>query len=453
MYVWFISMTLVHNLLLQFEVGGLDLGRTSSIVISTGINLPLSGLLAVPYIFYILRLTRPDHVIQRVHAENMSRIRMLTHPVMRRALKSPRIVARQQELLFDALNQLDDLLGYLSYKEPKGRIIRAIGSAMKLFAQLKPDIPGTFFQISEGARDDISFKTLEDQFSVIEKSRTFYTQKGFRLLGNEYMRFLERGSFELSTLCVVQVVEVGEAALRENDKPLVELTITRLNTLLRFGIKHGMRAMEIRNLYNAIDQYGKFINAALSMGRIQYVERACNHLKTYGSEIYRISLKLPGFEFLVDVVAAEMRGVLISMATADAPLDVQEQVLDLMLQLDNVPEIDKKELQTTSIVYSRVRILQVSLALFYLKMGQDVFARRIIEDILDDFPYLGEKLLRAALDETIGSLEQASPTFWEDTDRGNRNIYYSPDTEFLAVFREEFEEALRKLRGQSKVPE
>ena len=64
-------------------------------------------------------------------------------------------------------------------------------------------------------------------------------------------------------------------------------------------------------------------------------------------------------------------------------------------------------------------------------------------DILDDFQYLGEKLLREALDKTIISLEQASPTFWEDTDRGNQNIYYSPDTEFLAIFRGMFEEALQ----------
>ena len=442
-YVWFISLTLVHNLLLQFEVGGWDLGRTSSIVISTGVNLPLSGLLAVPYIFYILRLTRPDHVIQRIHTENLGRIRKLTHPVMRRALKDPAIVARQQELLFDALNQLDDLLGYLSYKEPKGRIIRDIGSAMKLFAQLKPDIPKTFFRISEDVRDDISFKTLVDQFEAIEEARTFYSQKGLRLLGNAYMRFLEREEFELSTLCVVQVSEVGKAALEENDDPLVELTIIRFNTIMRFGIKQGVRHVEIRNLYNSIGQYGKFIRAVLAQGKIQYVEESCSYLKTYGSEIYRISLKVPGFEFLVDVVAAEMRAVLVALATVDAPLDMQERVLDLMLQLDTVPDVDKNELQTTSIVYSRVRTLQVSLALFYLKVGRDVFAHRIIKDILDDFEYLGEKLLRAALDETIRSLEQTSPTFWEDTDRGNQNIYYSPDTEFLAVFQGVFEEALR----------
>lgn len=442
-YVWFISLTLIHNLLLQFEVGGWDLGRTSSIVISTGINLPLAGLLAVPYIFYILRLTRPDHVIERVHTENLERIRKLSHPLMSRALKNPGIVARQQELLFDALNQLDDLLGYLSYKEPKGRIIRDIGSAMELYVQVKRNIPETFFRISEGARDDISFKTLVDQFDAIEEAKTFYCQKGLRLLGNAYMRFLEREEFELSTLCVVQVSEVCKRALEADDDALVELTIIRLNTILRFGIKQGVRQVEIRNLYNAIDQYGKFIPTALAQGKIQYAEQGCRHLKSYGTEIYRISLKIPEFEFLVDVVAAEMKRVLIAMVTVDAPLDLQERVLDLMLQLDTVPEFDKKEINTTTIVYSRVRALQVSLALFYLRIGRDAFACRIIMDILDDFQYLGEKLLREALDKTIVSLEQASPTFWEDTDRGNQNIYYSPDTEFLGIFRGMFEEALQ----------
>ena len=314
---------------------------------------------------------------------------------------------------------------------------------MILFVQLKPNIPKTFFRISEGARDDISFKTLVDQFDAIEEARTFYCQKALRLLGNAYLRFLEREEFELSTLCVVQVSEICKVALEEDDDPLVELTIIRLNTILRFGIKQGVRHVEIRNLYNAIDQYGKFIPTALAQGKIKYVEQGCRHLKSYGTEIYRISLKLPEFKFLVDVVAAEMKRVLIALATADSPLDLQERVLDLMLQLDTVPDIEKKELQTTSIVYSRVRTLQVSLALFYLRVGREVFVGRIIEDILDDFQYLGEKLLREALDETIRNLEQASPTFWEDTDRGNQNIYYSPDTKFLPIFRGMFEEALR----------
>ena len=442
MYVWFISLTLVHNLILQFVVGDWDPERTSSIILSTGVFLPLSALLAVPYIFYILGLTRPDHVIQQIHTENMVQIRRLVHPTMKRALQRPEVTARHQVFLFDALNQLDDLLEYLSFKEPKGRIIRSIGSAMQLFARLKKDIPAEFFQISEEAREDISFKTLAGQFDAIKEARTLYSQKAFRLLGYAYMRFLERGDFELSTLCVVQVTEVGRVALVENDDPLVALTIIRFNTMLRFGIKQGIRQADVRNLYNAIDQYGTFIQAAVDQGKAPYVEEACRYLKTYGSEIYRISRDVRGFEFLVDVVAAELRAILIAVAEVDAPIDLQARLLDLMLQLDVVPDIDKKELQTTSIVYDRVRILQVSLALYYLRVNQEVFAHRIVNDILEDFEYLGESLLREAVDETIRSLEQAHPTFWEDTDRGTHNIYYSPDTEYLPAFRRLCEEAL-----------
>jgi hypothetical protein len=445
MYVWFISLTLIHNLVLQFEVGGWGPERTSSIVLSTAVFLPLSALLAVPYIFYILGLTRPNNVIRRVHRENLARIRMLAHPMMKRALQNPEVAARHQALLFDALNQLDDLLEYLRFKEPRGLIIRAIGSATQLFVKLKKDIPASFFQICEKTRDDISFKTLVGQFDSIEETRTLYSQKAFRLLGNAYMRFLERGDFELSTLCAVQVTEIGRVALEEDDKPLVELTFIRFNTLLRFGIKHGTREAELRNLYNALDQYGTFILAALKQGRIQYVEDGCRYLKDYGSKIYRISRDVPGFEFLVDVVAAELRTILIAVAEVDAPIDLQERLLDLMLQLDNMPDFDKKELQANSIVYDRVRILQASLALYYLRTGKEALAHRIVTDILEDFEFLGELLLRDAMLETIKSLEQAPPTFWEDTDRGNQNIYYSPDTEFLPVFHRMFEEALVEL--------
>jgi hypothetical protein len=341
---------------------------------------------------------------------------------------------------------------YLSFKEPKGRIIRAIGSATQVFVRLKKDIPASFFKISPEARDDISFKTLVQQIDSIEAARTLYSQKAFRVLGNAYQRFLERGDFDMSALCVVQVTDIGRVALEEDDKPLVELTFVRFNTLLRFGIKHGTRNSEPRNLYNAIAQYGAFIRAALDHERSEYLEEGCGYLKIFGSEIYRISRSVPEFTFLVDVVAAELKDMLIATAQAGAPDELQERLLNLLLQLDNVPEIDKKELQARTIIFDRVRILQVSLALFYLREDQQTFVQRIVSDILEDFEYLGAQPLRDAMGETTRSLELAGPTFWEDTDRGNQNIYYSPDTKLLPVFNSMFEDALATLVNSKNDP-
>jgi len=451
-YVWFISLTFIHNLILQFVVGGWVIGRTSSVVLSTGVFLPLSGLLAFPYIFYILGLTRPDYVIQRIHKDNLRQIQVLTQPLMKRALANSRITARHQVSLFGALNQLDDLLEYLSFKEPKARIIRAIGSATRVFVRLKKDIPASFFKISAEARDDISFKTLVEQIDSIEAARTLYSQKVFRVLGNAYQRFLELGDFDMSALCVVQITEIGKVALEEDDKPLVELTFVRFNTLLRFGIKHGTHNSEPRNLYNAIAQYGVFIRTALDQERSEYVEQGCGYLKIYGSEIYRISRSVQNFAVLVDVVAAELKDMLIATAEAGASRELQERLLNLLLQLDSVPEFDKKELQTRTIIFDRVRIVQVSLALFYLREDQQTFAQRIVSDILEDFEYLGAQPLRDAVGETTRSLELAGPTFWEDTDRGNQNIYYSPDTRLLPVFNSMFEDALATLINSKNDP-
>ena len=106
---------------------------------------------------------------------------------------------------------------------------------------------------------------------------------------------------------------------------------------------------------------------------------------------------------------------------------------------DTLPEIDKKEVQARAIIFDRVRILQVSLALFYLREDQQALAQNIVIDILEDFEYLGAQPLRDAMGETSRSLKRAGPTFWEDTDRGNQNIYYSPDTKLLPVFNTDFD--------------
>ena len=44
-----------------------------------------------------------------------------------------------------------------------------------------------------------------------------------------------------------------------DDDELIEVLIIRLNTILRFAIKHGVKNNEARNLYNAAFHYGSFI--------------------------------------------------------------------------------------------------------------------------------------------------------------------------------------------------
>ena len=82
-----------------------------------------------------------------------------------------------------------------------------------------------------------------------------------------------------------------------------------------------------------------------------------------------------------------------------------------------------------------MRVLQFGLALFYLREGIKDFVDRIAKDILDDLEVLGESTFYQVIEMTSNRLLFSGPTFWEDTDRGNLNIYYTSDQEQIENFK------------------
>jgi hypothetical protein len=64
------------------------------------------------------------------------------------------------------------------------------------------------------------------------------------------------------------------------------------------------------------------------------------------------------------------------------------------------------------------------------------FAIAIAEDYLDDLAYFDEKSFKANANTQCFLLSIFGPTFWEDTDRGNLNIYFAPEKDQLDPFKE-----------------
>jgi hypothetical protein len=451
-YVWFLTLAAAHNIYLQFVVGSQVASRQSSIILSTCILLPIATLLAVPYIYYILRYSKTSTVIEKIHGDNLRRIQWLQEGTARRRMATERGVGEIQLALFESLNQLDDLLEYVSFKEPKGDIIRKIGTALGRYVRIKKHLPESFFHVSDRVREDISFKTLIGQFEDLEQTQTIYEQKGFRLLSNAYMRLLESWDFDLSALCVYEITEVGRAAVEQKDDRLIDVILVRLNTILRIGIKHGVRNSEARNLYNALFHYSAFINVLVAHGNVEKANKGCEYLKIYGSQIYGIGREDKSLAFLVDVIISELKGILIHISEENWPIEQQARILDLMLQMDNIPGGERFDAETKRLVYDNVRKLQIALALHYIRTGNHTLADMIIADILEDLDTLGERLFRSSLDSTCHSLMTAAPKFWEDTDRGNANIYYTPDKEYIGEFRRVLEEKMRDLPPPSSTP-
>ena len=443
-YIWFLTAAAAHNLWLQLYVSGGGSARESSVLLNTYVLLPLGLILALPYIIYILRYTKPGNVIDKIYNENSKRINLLRHKAYFVLLNHKKMTERYQFRLFDSLNQLDDLLEYVSFKEPKGDIIHKIGLTVIEYIKIKKELNPKFFIISPKIKSDISFKTMTGQFDVVERTKTFYEQKAFRLIGNAYFKLIEKNDFDLASQCVFKLSECGKQAIECDDDDLTNTVIIRFNTILRFGIKHGLKNKEVRNIYNALFHYSEFIKHLIVHNKNDLIKQSCTFLKIYGTETYKHSRQEPSFTFLVDVFAMELKKALIELDKHNYSQEFQKGVLELLLELDNPPDFDRDELGQTRIINDGVRVLQVGLSLYYLSVDNHELVERIINDILEDYRLLGSDL-KIAVDSTCKKLQIFTPTFWEDTDRGNANLYYVPEKDKIPRFKELFYEKYEKL--------
>ena len=108
-------------------------------------------------------------------------------------------------------------------------------------------------------------------------------------------------------------------------------------------------------------------------------------------------------------------------------------LLKEILQLDNPPDYPKDDLDQS--VNNGVRVLQIGLALHYIKIKKLDFAETIVSDVLDDLAYFDDQTYLSLMEGLYNRIKFSGPTFWEDTDRGNTNIYYSPDSEKIDDFK------------------
>ena len=115
--------------------------------------------------------------------------------------------------------------------------------------------------------------------------------------------------------------------------------------------------------------------------------------------------------------------------------------------MDNPPDYPKENLDQN--VNNGVRVLQIGLALHYIKIEKPKFSEIIISDVLDDLAYFDNKTYLDLMDGLYNRIRFSGPTFWEDTDRGNTNIYFSPDSDIIDDFKKilskQMKERLKEL--------
>lgn len=455
-YVWFITVGALHNIFVDFfvtiffiessegeQISQANIAMLKNIKFSALLNsyviLPIALILAVPYILYILRYTQTKNVVDKIYRDNHRRIQRLKVRTNFGLLSRPKTVAEYQFWLFEGLNQLDDLLKYVDFKEPKSDIINKISLLMQEYLHIKKSINQLFFKISGKIRGDISFKTITEQFREIEEKQIFYEHKTFRQFSNAYWHLIDKGEFDLASLCVYEIFQCGKVAIDYKEDEVVRLTLIRFNTILRFGIKHGLKENEARNIYNAVFYYGKFVEALIGYQNIELIKEGAKYLNIYLNEIHRHSQSNDTFVFLVDVFAWEFKRILIRLHENQVSNELERSILANFLAVDNLTS-DKKQLFSFNI-----RILQVGLALYYLRKQAFELLDAIIEDLLMDTNFMSKEQLRNHVENVCKRIESAELNFWEDTDRGNLNLYYSPDKELTKKFLERLDERLNIL--------
>ena len=435
LYIWFLIISGGHALIIKIY-GEIGLIREPSRIFNTHFLLTICSIIAFPYVFYILRQTKPTNIINRIYNNNMDQITALTSKRNRALAHIPNVVEHQQYTIFEALNQLDDILEFSSFKELKADIVHDMSMTLQNYIRLKKDIAPGFFNVSPKVRTDISFKTMVGQFGEMERNQSFYEQKCFRLLGNVYIRLLEHGEFDLSSMIAGEMATLGLTAIEEDNTELVDIIIIRFNTLLRFAIKHGVRNNEPRNLYNLGFYYGNFIKYLVEHKKIDHVKRCFMYMRIYGVEIFKHGSNSPAMYFIVDVIATEMKKILEQIYHDNWDIEIQNGMLSEMLQVDSPPDFNKEDMARGFLINNGVRVLQFGIALFYQREGMDNFVDRIAKDILDDLEVLGEATFSQVIEMTSNRLLFSGPTFWEDTDRGNLNIYYTSDQDQIDSFKQ-----------------
>ena len=415
------------------------LNRVSSVVLNTYVYLFIASIFTLPYIFYILLYSKTSNVVTTISGIIKSFIFNLKKPSIHSAMNnSIEVVEEYQKEIMGSLDQLDDLLAFTEFKETQTEIIRQISTIIQIYINEKPGFNPNFFHLTSTIRANATFRTYTDiQYQEMAETFTFYEIKVFRLLGNSYIKMIENDRFDIASLIPAELVDIGKTCIEMENNTIMDNVNIRFNTLFRFAMKHAYKNNEPRNLYNLSFHYSNMIQEYVTADRADMVKYCYDKFKFYANDIYKNAEGNPSLYFIVDTLTFELRKCQVLIHEKGWSDEDQMDLLKLILQLDKPPGYSKDGVDKGILGGNNgTRRIQIGLALFYLSVGKGDFATAIAEDYLDDLAYFDEKSFKAIVNTQCFLLSIFGPTFWEDTDRGNLNIYFAPEKDQLDSFKE-----------------
>ena len=436
-YVWFLIIASLHSMVIMYYVEPLN--RISSVILNTYVYLFFASIFALPYIFYILLYSKTSNVVATISGIIQNFIHKMETPSINSAMNDDIVIVEEyQKEIMGSLDQLDDLLSFIEFKETQTEIIREISTIIQMYIREKPGFNQNFFKLTPTIRGNATFRTYtEIQYQEMADTCTFYEIKTFRLLGNAYIKMIENDRFDIASLIPAELIDIGETCLEVEDDMILGNVNIRFNTLFRFAMKHAYKNNEPRNLYNLAFHYSNMIQEYIKADRVDMAKYCYDKFKFYANDIYKNSEKNPSLYFIVDTLTFELRKCQVLIHESGWSDEDQMDLLKLILQLDKPPGYSKEGVDKGILGGNNgTRRIQIGLALFYLSVDKKEFAAAIAEDYLDDLAYFDEKTFKQNANTQCFLLSIFGPTFWEDTDRGNLNIYFAPEKDQLEPFKE-----------------
>ena len=436
-YVWFLIISSLHAVVIMFYVG--PLGRVSSVVLNIYVFLFIGSVLTLPYIFYILLYSKTSNVVTTISQIIQSFTYNMKKPMISSSMNHDiEIVGEYQKEIMGSLDQLDDLLAFTEFKETQTDIIREISSVIQIYIQEKSFFNSNFFSLTPTIRSNATFRTYtESQYEEMASNKTFYEVKVFRLLGNSYVKMIQNDRFDIASLIPAELVDIGKKCLKLKDNTILDNVNIRFNTFFRMAFKHAIKNNEPRNLYNLAFHYSNMIQEYIKENRVDMAKYCYDKFKFYANDVYKNAESNPALYFIVDTLTFELRKCQILIYQSNWSDEDQMALLKMILQLDKPPGYSKEGVDKGILGGNNgTRRVQIGLALFYLSVKRVDFASAIAEDYLDDLAYFDEKSFKTIVNTQCFLLSIFGPTFWEDTDRGNFNIYFAPEKDQIESFKD-----------------
>ena len=123
-YVWFLIIASLHSIVIMYYFE--PLGRISSVILNTYIYLFIASILAVPYIFYILLYSKTSNVVATISGMIQGYILEMKTPRILAAMEQLEVVEEYQQNIMGLLDQLDDLLSFVEFKETQTELVAEI---------------------------------------------------------------------------------------------------------------------------------------------------------------------------------------------------------------------------------------------------------------------------------------------------------------------------------------